>query len=74
MPESEFINMLENVTVGKPNITYTPTEWMFKKEFPVNDRKQLQTYLVSNWKHGVEENDMLLRCYPGIKEDLLNLE
>jgi hypothetical protein len=39
MPESEFINILDNVSSGRPNIQYTPTEWIFKKAFPVNDRK-----------------------------------
>jgi hypothetical protein len=29
--------------------------------------------LVANWKHGVEENKMLNRCYPNIKEDIQNL-
>ena len=71
--ESEFIAMLDNVTAGKPNIMYTPTDWVFKKAFPVNDRKQLQAYLIANWKHGVEENDMLNRCYPKIKEDIESL-
>ena len=73
MTENEFIGILENLTSGRPNITYTPTDWVFKKAFPVNDRKQLQTYLIANWKHGVEDSKMLNRCYPRIKEDLKNL-
>lgn len=39
MTESEFILKLDNPTVGRPNITYTASDWVFKKAFPVNDRK-----------------------------------
>lgn len=37
--EKEFISILDTKTMA--NITYTPTDWVFKKAFPVNDRKQL---------------------------------
>lgn len=39
MPESEFISKLDKTIVGRPNITYTASDWVFKKAFPVNDRK-----------------------------------
>lgn len=39
----------------------------------MNNKKQLLDYAIRNWKHGIEHDKMLSRCYPSIEDDIKSL-
>lgn len=56
-----------------PEIAYTKSDWVYKIKYPISDKKSFQKYLVESWKHGIDDDEILNRCYPNIKNDIESL-